>query len=283
VGIFVGLDVGGTKCMAAAAVDGKIVTKVRYPTPENLDEGLGLLQRMTTEVAQGQKIRAIGAAVGGPLDWQTGIVSPLHQPEWNQVPLCEIFQNRFGCPFYVDVDTNVAAWGEFKYGRHNVDSLFYMTMSTGVGGGFIHNGRLFRGAGGEHPEVGHHAIPARCTFPDRVKCDCGARFCAESLISGTGIERIYNKPGEALTPDEWAEVSWNLGQVLRNIASFYAPAVIALGGGVAVGGGQEMVEMANKAMLVDLKLVTAPEIKLSTLGYDTALYGALALAEDGHL
>src|SRR5690349_9180100 len=116
--IFIGLDIGGTKLMVAAAdAEGRIVRRARAPTPRGLDEGLEQLHRMIAEVAAGASIAAIGAAIGGPLDSVRGIVSPLHQPEWRDVPLKPLMEQRWGCRFAVDVDTNVAALGEYTIER----------------------------------------------------------------------------------------------------------------------------------------------------------------------
>ena len=86
--IYIGLDIGGTKLMVAAAdASGAILRRTRAATPLGLDEGLDLLNRMIAQVAEGDEIVAIGAAIGGPLDAEQGIVSPLHQPQWRAVPL----------------------------------------------------------------------------------------------------------------------------------------------------------------------------------------------------
>lgn len=280
--VYIGLDIGGTKMLAAAATGGgEILKKVRRQTPQPLEEGLRLLEAMVREVAAGRPIAAIGAAIGGPLDWRTGVVSPLHQPAWRNVPLRERMQRTFGCPFHVDVDTNIAALGEYTFGGCSVARLFYLTLSTGVGGGFLIDGRIFRGGGEQHPEAGHQAIPFRCAQPEKVACECGAPDCLEALVSGNGIRRVYGKPAEDLHGDEWEEVAYNLGQGLRNIAVFYAPEVIALGGGVAVGGGERLIRAAAQVMAGHLQLVTPPEVRLSALGYETALRGAISAAMHG--
>src|SRR5215471_4856868 len=112
--IFIGLDIGGTKLMAAAAdAQGHLLRRTRSATPLDLDAGLATLDAMIAEVAEGRHVAAIGAAIGGPLDAQRGIVSPLHQPQWRAVPLKALMERRWGYPFFVDVDTNVAALGEY--------------------------------------------------------------------------------------------------------------------------------------------------------------------------
>lgn len=279
---YIGLDIGGTKLMVAAGDGaGQIFRRVRAPTPLALDEGLALLHQMIGEVAGGAPIAGIGAAIGGPLDARTGVVSPLHQPEWRDVPLKAIMEQRWGCPFWVDVDTNVAAAGEYVVAGVSAPRFLYLTLSTGMGGGFLLDGRIYRGAGGAHPEAGHQAIPFRCAYPERVACECGAPDCLEALISGNAIRRIYGKPAEQLDAAEWDEVAYNLGQGLRNLAAIYAPDLIVLGGGVAVGGGERLLGTARAVMREHLRLVPAPEVRLSDLGYDTALLGALAIARLG--
>lgn len=280
--LYVGLDIGGTKCMAAATDDaGQILRRVLYPTPLDLDQGLALLQRMVMEVTEGQPVTGMGAAIGGPLNWQTGVVSPLHQPQWRNVPLKQLMQDRWQCPFHVDVDTNVAALGEFHAAGEFLDPLLYLTISTGIGGGFLTGGRLYRGANGEHPEVAHQSIPYRCANPSGLRCECGLPDCLEALVSGNGIRRIYGQPAEELGPAQWSEVAYNLGQGLRNLAVILAPAIIVLGGGVAIGGGDQLVNAATQVMQDHLHLVPSPPVRLSSLGYDTALIGALIVARQG--
>jgi glucokinase len=283
-GIYIGLDIGGTKFMVAAAdAQGKIYRRVRYPTTPDWHEDIDLLNAMVAEVSLGEHVLGMGAAIGGPLDWEHGIVSPLHQPTWRQIPLKQIMEDRWGCPFWVDVDTNVAAFGEYQAGGKQAKRLLYLTLSTGMGGGFIMNGKIYRGQDGAHPEVGHQAVPFHCSHPERVHCECGAPDCLEALISGNAIRRIYLKPAEQLNQDEWDEVAYNLGQGLRNLAAIYAPDQVRLGGGVAVGGGDRFINFAVDVMKANLRLVPMPEVRLSELGYDTALVGAVALARQGLL
>ena len=280
--VYVGLDIGGTKLMVAAADEkGRILRRVMKATPLDLQEGLVLLHSMVTEVVEGEQIAGMGAAIGGPLDWRTGVVSPLHQPQWREVPLKAIMEARWDCPFAVDVDTNVAALGEYHAGGEGLDPMLYVTISTGIGGGLMTGGQLYRGANGAHPEVAHQSIPYRCANPDGLQCECGVPDCLEALVSGNGIHRIYGCPAEELDAAQWDEVAYNLGQGLRNLAVILTPAVIVLGGGVAVGGGERLLCAAEQVMRAHLQLVPAPEVKLSSLGYDTALIGALVVARIG--
>jgi predicted NBD/HSP70 family sugar kinase len=276
---YIGLDIGGTKLMVAAANSaGTILRRARANTSSSLEQDLAALNGMIAEVSLGEPIAGMGAAIGGPLDWQTGVVSPLHQPAWREVPLKDMMQERWKCAFSVDVDTNIAALGEYAAAGHPLARFVYITVSTGMGGGFLIDGKVYRGMKGAHPEVGHQSIPYRCANPANLRCECGAPDCLEALVSGNGIRRIYGKPAEQLTSQEWGEVAYNLGQGLRNIASLYAPDRISIGGGVAVGGGEPFIRQAAQTMRDHLGLVPAPAVELSRLGYDTALLGAIYVA-----
>ena len=277
--VFVGLDIGGTKIMVAAADrEGKILRRARTATSASLEEDLANINNMILEVTGAEKIIGIGAAIGGPLDWEQGIVSPLHQPAWRKVPLKAMMESKWNCPFHVDVDTNVAAIGEYRWGTISANRFLYLTLSTGMGGGFLVDGKIYRGKDGAHPEVGHQSIHFRCLNPSAVQCECGAPDCLEALVSGNGIRRIYGKAAETLSPGEWEEVAYNLGQGLRNMVALNAPDLIRIGGGVAVGGGENFIHTAKSVMEEHLKLVPAPQVELSRLGYDTALRGAIAMA-----
>jgi glucokinase len=277
--VFVGLDIGGTKIMVAAADrEGNMLRRARADTSTSLETDLANINRMIAEVAAEEEITGMGAAIGGPLDWEQGIVSPLHQPAWRNVPLKAMMESKWGCAFRVDVDTNIAAVGEYRWGAILAKRFLYLTLSTGMGGGFLVDGQIYRGQDGTHPEVGHQSINFRSSNLRAVQCECGAPDCLEALVSGNGIRRIYGKPAEALTSQEWDEVAYNLGQGLRNMAVLYAPDLIRIGGGVAVGGGENFIHAAKIVMEEHLKLIPAPQVELSRLGYDTALRGAIAVA-----
>lgn len=278
--IHVGLDIGGTKLLVAAAAPDEtgLPAMLRASTPANPEEGLALLDSLIAEVAAGRPIAAIGAAIGGPLDWRTGVVSPLHQPRWRDLPLKARMEARWACPFHVDVDTNVAALGEHLAAAPAPSSLLYVTVSTGMGGALVTGGRLFRGHGEAHPEIAHQSVAHRCARLERIRCDCGGGACLEALVSGNGIRRIYGKPAEALDDAEWDEVGHHLGLGLANAAALYCPEEIALGGGVAIGGGERLLARVRAVFVERLRIVPVPRVRLSRHGYHTALMGALALA-----
>src|SRR5512133_809383 len=113
--VLIGLDIGGTKIMVASADrNGNILRRARIATSAHLAEDLANINNMIDEVAADEEILGMGAAIGGPLDWEQGIASPLHQSDWRSVPLKALMEEKWGCPFRVDVDTNVAAIGEYR-------------------------------------------------------------------------------------------------------------------------------------------------------------------------
>jgi glucokinase len=276
--VYIGLDIGGTKLMAACYdKDFNELKRVKYPTPVGLDDGINLLHKMISELHENNKILGIGAAIGGPLDVQRGIVSPLHQPEWRNIPLKDIIEKKWNVPFFVDVDTNVAALGEYHIGGYKEKYFLYITISTGMGGGYLVDGKIYEGKC--HPEIGHQTINYRCSKPENINCECGVEDCLEAIVSGNGIRRIYGKPAEQLNDDEWDEVAYNLGQGLRNIATILAPELIVFGGGVSIGGGEKFINKVRSYMCSHIQLVKAPAIQLSCHGYDTALIGAAYIAK----
>jgi predicted NBD/HSP70 family sugar kinase len=264
---WVGLDIGGTNVRAISSTG----RSVRHATPHDLEQGLDLIRSMVRDVSTGT-LQGIGAAIGGPLDWKTGVVSPLHQPAWRNVPLKHLMEKEFGVPFVVDVDTNVAAWGEWKERGGKIGRLLYITISTGMGGGLIVDGEIYRGPNGAHPEIGHQTIGGT----DR--CECGAVGCLEEMVSGNGIRRRYGKPAEKLRDREWEEVGTFLGQGMRNLSAIYAPEVIVLGGGISIAVGERLLAPARRVLAETLKIVPVPKVELSILGLDTPLAGALHLA-----
>jgi glucokinase len=242
---------------------------------------LDLIHSHILEISAGSNLAGIGAAIGDPLDFQTGVVSPLHQPGWRDVPLKEMMESRYQVPFYIDVDTNVAAMAEYHACSQKPDNLLYITISTGMGGGFIQGGKIYRGSGESHPEIAHQAIPYRCAHPENINCECGVDDCLEALVSGNGIERIYGKPAKDLNEYEWKEVGYNLGQGLRNITPILAPQEIRLGGGVVIKGSKFLFKTALKTLKQHTLLIPRPLVSISTLGYDTALIGAGLIARIG--
>ncbi len=280
-GVYIGVDLGGTKILIASADEnGKIIKKIEFPTPINLDEGLNLVKNGIKEVSGKEKILSIGCSVGGPLNYKTGVVSPLHMPEWRNIPLKQIIEKGFGCKFYVDVDTNITALGEMVFGEgKNYNNFIYITISTGFGAGIVIDKKVYRGINEDHPELGHQEIMWDIDHVNQdVVCKCGAKNCLEGLVSGSAIKKLYGKGAEDLTKEEWEEVGLNLGRGLRNIIIMYAPEAILLGGGVSIKAGDKILKPAIDFVRKNVKLVKLPTIKITSLGYEASLMGSIAAA-----
>lgn len=277
--MYIALDIGGTKLLAAAFSERhELIRRERIDTPHEFSEGIEALKYLVRRVAGSDAITAIGASAGGPLDFETGVVSPLHMPNWRNVPLKSLFEREFSVPFRVDVDTNAAALAEYTFGELKTDRLLYVTVSTGVGGGLIVNGEVYRGGGGVHPEIGHQVVPYELPVLGPIPCVCGSSDCLEAIVSGTAIKNHYRKPAEKLADEEWLQVGKNLAAGLRNAVALYAPSVIALGGGVCVGGGVPLLETVQRELAKSLMIVPSPRVVASSLGYDSALWGGLVMA-----
>ena len=190
----VGIDIGGTKLATVVANStGEILSKVRKPTLAERGPAYALqllcdMVRETVELAglERQSISAIGVSCGGPLDTKTGIVySPPNLPGWDALPLKAQLESEFQMPVTIENDANASALAEYRFGGgRGYNALLYMTMSTGIGGGIVIDGQIYRGANDSAGEVGHQIL-----LPDGPQCGCGKRGCLEALCSGPAIAR----------------------------------------------------------------------------------------------
>lgn len=199
--LVIGVDLGGTQIRTAVLRGATLLSRINILTgansqPDNvLPRMYGAIQEALDKanVSLGQ-VAGIGVAAPGPLDSKTGIVfSPPNLPGWDGIPLRDLLAERFQTSIYVDNDANVAGLGEYMFGagqgsRHMV----YMTISTGIGGGVIADGKLLRGANGTAGELGHMTIDWH-----GERCTCGNIGCLEYLASGTSIARRANQAIQA--------------------------------------------------------------------------------------
>jgi len=188
---FLGIDIGGTKvAMAVSAADGRPVERLHRPIALSGDwrrDLEGLQQDARALLAEPGSLRLgglerIGVSVPGPFERETGLLlDPPNLPGWSRVPIGAALAEAFGVEVRVENDANAAALAEWQLGagRHYTDSLAYLTMSTGVGGGLILAGRLHRGARGGAGEIGHLPI----AFPG-MPCACGLSGCLEAYVGG---------------------------------------------------------------------------------------------------
>ena len=190
----VGIDIGGTKLATVVADStGHILSKVRKPTlaergPAYAIQSLFEMVRETVGLAnlEQSEVSAIGVSCGGPLDTKTGVVySPPNLPGWDALPLKARLESEFQMPVTIENDANASALAEYRFGGgRGYNALLYMTMSTGIGGGIVIDGHIYRGANDSAGEVGHQIL-----LPDGPPCGCGKRGCLEALCSGPAIAR----------------------------------------------------------------------------------------------
>lgn len=190
--LLVGVDIGGTKlAVVLADFAGNIHRKKRAPThaeqgPESVLSRLFELVRNTIGETEVADIAGFGISCGGPLDSESGIIySPPNLPGWDAIPLKERFEKEFGFQAWVENDANAGALAEWRFGAgRNLRNVVYMTMGTGIGGGLVLDGRLYRGTNDLAGEFGHQIL-----VPDGPLCGCGKRGCLEALCSGPAIAR----------------------------------------------------------------------------------------------
>ncbi len=268
-GLIGAIDLGGTKILSLVVdmlgevhgVDERPTEAQRGPDAV-LRRMVDSLMAALREAGRGRTLDAVGVAAPGPIDFEQGIVVEApNLPGWSNVPVAELIADMTGCPTVLENDANAAAWGEFTLGagrgsRH----LVYLTVSTGIGGGLVLDGRLYRGANGGAGEIGH--IPL---VDDGPPCGCGGRGHFEALASGTAIARRAgevlarggapllarltggNRPsarlvyeaavqGDADARAMMEEAGYYLGRGLTAVVNIFNPDHIVLGGGVMRSG-----------------------------------------------
>ena len=190
-----GIDIGGTKCaVALGRTDGKILsrqamlTEVDRLTPQGVLERLAAMARdLMGSTKDAEKPIGVGISCGGPLDTKTGMIhSPPNMPEWKSVPVRAFFEKALSLPVRVENDANATALAEWQYGAgKGTRNFVFLTMGTGIGGGLILDGRLYRGTTDLAGEIGHQTI-----LMNGPLCGCGKRGCLEALASGPAIARL---------------------------------------------------------------------------------------------
>jgi glucokinase len=219
----IGADLGGTK-MAVGVVDED--RKVLHSSTEatlgrDLDELLDVLEAELREALEAcPEAEAIGLGIPCTIDHERGFaISAVNLPIEN-VPLRDIIGDRLGMPTFMDNDANMAALAEHRFGAgRGLRNLVMLTIGTGIGGGLVLEGELYRGSIGAGAELGHIVIDE-----NGPKCqgNCPNHGCVEALASGTALAR--------------AGIGRHLGVALASLANVFDPDVITIGGGVSAAG-----------------------------------------------
>ena len=307
------IDIGGTQFgLALSTPQGHVVKHIQHPT-DRADNAQKRIDHILTEsetlIAQASTpVSACGIGFGGPVNFDTQrIINSTHVVGWDDCPLPELIQNKLGIPTIVDNDANVGALGEFAFGAgQNTRHLVYYTVSTGIGGGIIIDGQIYRGGNGNAGELGH--VPIIRNGP---KCDCGNRGCLEALCSGTAIgkrttaavqkhprkgralkQSANNHPitaktlfdtarsGDPFAKELVAEICTDLGMGVAMAMNAFAPDIIVIGGGVCKAG-RILFEPLRRETHRFLMPIHRPHLKIvpAKLKNRSVLSGAVALAK----
>jgi glucokinase len=303
-----GLDVGGTKILAVRTDgEGTVLARAQVPTPaEDAEATLAVM----VEVARGllsPEVRAVGVGAAGMVEHATGTLRFAPNLAWRDLEIARRMRAALGLPCGLDNDANVAAYGELRLGagrgrRH----LLLVTVGTGIGGGIIAGGRLYRGAYGFAAEIGHIIVE-----PGGPLCGCGNRGCFEQVASGAAIRRL-GREAVAAEPDSalgrlaggdaeavtgelvtraaregdptalaiLAEVGRRLGEGIAGLVNVLDPEVVVVGGGAA-GAGDLLLGPAREAFARSVEAPThRPPVALvpAELGAEAGAIGAALLA-----
>lgn len=310
--LLLALDYGGTKLSAALAHRGSrewLAIERHYSPPiHDAPYEQTTMLALAHQLLAGKKPAAIGVSFGGPVDAARGrVILSHHIPGWEDTPLRDQLQNEFNAPASIDNDANAAALGEYTFGAgQGCASLFYVTVSTGVGGGFVIDGKIYRGADAMAGEIGHTLVD-----PHGPACVCGRRGCVEAMACGPAIARqakellnqnpMQGKKLRALQRTEGNEITGAmvaqaanagdelaqrvmddaaraLGVGIGTVITLMNPARIVIGGGVSKAGKRwwHVVRESARAHTLPQMRVNIVPAKFSD---DAPLWGAVALAE----
>ena len=312
-GVSIGVDIGGTKILAGAVTDdGEILATARRSTPRgDAVAVLDLVAEVVAELVAGgtATIDGVGVGVAGLVDAERSTVYFAPNLRWSQVPARALLEARTGLPVVIENDGNIAAWGEYRFGAgRGAGDLTLITVGTGIGGGIVVNGGLFRGSHGAAGEIGHiNAVP------DGRPCGCGRNGCLEQYASGNalvrearllaadrrseaglllalgdgtpeGVQGVHiteaARAGDPVALEAFAIVGTWLGRGLADLAAVLDPDVFVVGGGVSEAG--DLLLTSARQTLTD-KLIgqhnrPAPQVKIAELGNSAGLVGAADLA-----
>jgi glucokinase len=307
----IGVDVGGTKVAAGVVdADGTILAQARRPTPSTSPPDVEkTIADLVLELRAQHEIEAVGIGAAGFIDADRATVLFAPNLAWRGEPLRDEVAKLIDLPVVVENDANAAAWGEYRFGAgQGEDNMLCVTVGTGIGGGIVMDGRLYRGRFGIGAEFGHMQV-----VPDGRRCGCGQRGCWEQYCSGRAllheareiadVQKGYGarllelgdgrpegieapevttaaREGDPAALACFEEVGTWLGQGLADLASSFDPAVFVIGGGVA-DAGELLLAPARRVFAERLTGTTHrphAEIRIAALGNQAGLIGAADLA-----
>jgi glucokinase len=307
----IGVDVGGTK-IAAGLVDeeGQVAATTRRDTPstdpEKIEEAISDVVR---DLSYGQEVEAVGLAAAGLVDAERATVLFAPNLAWRRESLREAVEKRCGLPVVVENDANAAAWGEARFGAGRGEPYVVMlTVGTGLGGGIVLAGRMYRGRNGIAAEFGHMTVEE-----GGRRCGCGSRGCWERYASGTALVREAQElatvspatsarllelaggepsgitgldisraaqEGDEAALECFGVIGMWLGHGMAALAAALDPGMFILGGGVAEAGDvlRDPTVRALEERLTAPSYRPWPRVELAQLGPLAGIVGAADLA-----
>lgn len=233
--IIAGIEAGGTKFICGVGTDqGEVLERVSFPTTTP-DETISHVTNYLLSIHDQFSWQSIGLASFGPIDLHRdsatyGYITNTPKLAWQQTNIVGLLEQALGTRMHFDTDVNAAALAEQRWGAaRGKDSVVYITVGTGIGGGALVNGKLVHGI--LHPEMGHMPIRSMSDFQGICPFH---KSCLEGLASGPAILARWGVPAEQLPPDHpaWQEEADHLAQGLVSIITILSPGIIVLGGGV---------------------------------------------------
>ncbi|MGB9610397.1 MAG: ROK family protein [Bryobacteraceae bacterium] len=273
------LDIGGTKFSAALFRDGRMARRETRRTDREggrewmLEQLAGIGRAWRAEEA----FTAIGVGFGGPVDFASQqVVLSTHVGGWQGFDLPAWLRGEFRVPVLMDNDANVGALGEGLHGAgRGFRPLFYMTLSTGIGGGILLEEGIYRGADSYAGEVGHLNVR-----PDGPPCLCGSNGCLERMCCGLWLERDYGRPAQELMQDPAFVEDYvvDLARGLKAAVMLLNPARIVIGGGISKAGDALFVPLrAELRRQITSWSRARLDVVPAALGDDSVLWGAYEL------
>lgn len=292
------VDIGGTKiAIGVVDNDGRVLARRQAPTdPEQYAEGIELIAKMlrATAAQAGKELTGIGIGSTGPVDPMRGEFGDVDfLPGWRGKSPVKDLASIFKLQVALENDGDAAALAEAGWGAgRNRKRLIYITVGTGIGGGIILDGELYRGVDGAHPEVGHQVID-----PSGPACSCGFRGCWESLAAGPAMaawiethapaeyphrkgitaKRICElaQQGDLIAQQGIEREAHYLGLGLANLINLFAPDAIVLSGSV-MKSADLFLDRIRAVIRGGCRFVPADktQLTLASLGDDTNLIGA---------
>jgi predicted NBD/HSP70 family sugar kinase len=264
--MYAAVDVGGTKTLIAIiSPSGKIIERIKFPTPQQYSNFLEELEKNVAIIST-HDFKALTVAIPGKVDRKHGIGIAFGSLSWEKVPIQQDLEKITECPVLIENDANLAGLSEALRVRENYERVLYVTISTGIGGGFITNGMIdpsFSDA-----EVGHILLEHN-----------GKLQRWEEFASGSAIARQFGKEAREIKDDRaWYVIARNIAIGLIDLIATLTPEVIIIGGGVGSHLSKFKERLDEQLKIYDNPLVSIPPIIAAKYPEEAVIYGCYELA-----